>query len=120
MTRPEMKELPIEDIGPDLIGARIEVYDGKGATVGFRLGRYERTTVDGEPQWRLISDQPAWSIKLSAGSTLRVSSATPARGIDGPSSQSQTPAHPGPRPSVGPVTAHAPTQPRSPQSWVTQ
>lgn len=120
MTRAEMTERPIEDIGPDWIGASIEVDDGKGATVGFRLGRYERTTVDDKPQWRLFSDQPTWNIKVPAGSKLRFSPTAGDPGIKAPSSHLQAPPISALQPPAPPVTVPpAPAAPRGPQSWVT-
>jgi hypothetical protein len=107
-----MAELPIEDLGPECIGWRIEVEDGQGATVGFRLGRYEKTTVDKKPQWTLFSDQPAWKIKVAAGTKIRWVPPS-AADVRSPSRYQQSAV-------AAPVT---PPQPppgvRGPQSWVT-
>ena len=122
MTRRAMAELPIEDINPECIGLKIEVQDQQGATIGFRLGRYEQTTVDDKPIWRLFSDHPAWSVTLSAGTTLRwvPPPVDPGRQT-GHYPQQAVPAPYHPRQAPGqPVTAPQAPAARSPQSWVTQ
>jgi hypothetical protein len=119
VTRNEMAELPIEDLGPECIGWRIEVDDGQGATVGFRLGRYEKTTVDEKPQWLLFSDQPAWKIKLLAGAKIRWVLPT-AADVRGASRYQQSAAGQHTQPPAAPVTVPQPSPgSRGPQSWVT-
>ena len=121
MTSKGMGERPIEDLNPEWIGLLMEVEDEGGTTIGFRLGRYEKTAVDGKPMWRLFSDQPAWSVTLYPGTKLRCIPPAPTPG-------SQTGLYPQqPKPSAHPAQqvpqypAAAPPGPttRSPQSWVT-
>lgn len=120
MTRAEMRDLPIEDLGPEWIGTVIEVDDGKGTTIGFRLGRYEKTAVDGEPQWRLFSDHPAWTIKLGTQAKLRIVPLTDTPAIHAPSSQPPPAARPDQPASAPLVTVpQGPQAPRNPGSWVT-
>lgn len=115
-----MRDLPIEDLSPEWIGTRIEVDDGKGTMVGFRLGRYEQTVVDDKPQWRLFSDQPAWTIKLPAGTKLRYVPGSDTLGIYAASSHPPAEARSDRYASAPPVTVpQGPAAPRGPGSWVT-
>ncbi|CAM5363361.1 hypothetical protein [Streptomyces viridochromogenes] len=122
MTPNGVAERPIEDLGPEWIGLMMEVEDEGGTKIGFRLGRYERTTVDGKPMWRLYSDQPAWSVTLYAGTKLRC--VPPARvpgSQTGPYPQQPVPAaYPAPQVPQFPVSAPPGPTARSPQSWVNQ
>ncbi|WP_405542736.1 hypothetical protein OG478_13645 [Streptomyces phaeochromogenes] len=121
MTPDAMAERPIEDLAPEWIGLKMEVEDEHGVTVGFRLGRYEKSTTDGRPVWRLFSDQPSWSVTVYGGTKLRWVPQPPALGSQTVPYQHQSvpAAHPGPQvpqypaaPPPGPVA-------RSAQSWVT-
>ncbi|WP_416969410.1 hypothetical protein [Streptomyces sp. 4F14] len=119
MTGDRMAERPVEDLDPEWIGLRLEAEDEQGVKVGFRLGRYEKSTVDGKPVWRLFSDHPAWSVTVYAGATLRcVPPEPPPERQARHDPQQPVPAvHPAPQ-----YPASAPSGPavRSPQSWVTQ
>ncbi|MFJ8636969.1 hypothetical protein [Streptomyces sp. NPDC093568] len=122
MTPKTAAERPIEDLSPEWIGLLMEVEDEGGTTIGFRLGRYERTTVDGKPMWRLYSDQPAWSVTLYAGTKLRCVPPAPAPGSQtGPYPQQPVPAaYPAQQVPQYPVSAPPGPTVRSPQSWVNQ
>jgi hypothetical protein len=122
MTRSGLTERPIEDLDPEWIGLKMEVEDEQGVTVGFRLGRYEKTTMDGKPIWRLYSDQPAWSVTVHGGTKLRCVSQPPPVGSQvGHYAQQPVPAA-YPAPQVPQYPASAPPGPtvRNPQSWVNQ
>lgn len=115
-------ERPIEDLSPEWIGLKMETEDEGGTTIGFRLGRYERTTIDGKPMWRLFSDQPAWSVTLYGGTKLRCVPSAPNAGSQSlPCPQQPIPAtHPAPQLPQYPVPAPPGPTVRSPQSWVNQ
>ena len=121
MTRNGLTERPIEDLDPEWIGLKMEVEDEQGVTIGFRLGRYEKTTMDGKPMWRLFSDQPAWSVTVYGGTKLRCISQPPAVGSQaGHYAQQPVPAaHPAPQVPQYPVAGLPGPTPRNPQSWVT-
>jgi hypothetical protein len=122
MTPNGVAERPIEELGPEWIGLTMEVEDEGGTTIGFRLGRYERTTVDSKPMWRLFSDQPAWSVTLYAGTRLRCVPPVPAPGGQtSPYPQQPVPgAHLAPQVPQYPASAPPGPTVRSPQSWVSQ
>ncbi|MFF3710283.1 hypothetical protein [Streptomyces phaeochromogenes] len=122
MTPNAMAERPIEDLNPEWIGLLMEAEDEGGTTIGFRLGRYEKTTVDGQPMWRLFSDQPAWSVTLYTGAKLRCVPPAPDPGAQtGHYPQQPTPAaHSAPQVPQYPVAASPVQAARTPQSWVTQ
>jgi len=112
---------PIEDLAPEWIGLAMEVEDAGGTTIGFRLGRYEKTEADSQPVWRLFSDHPAWSVTVHAGTRLRF-----ARQPSGP--PAHTGHYPPEDPAAGSSGAQLPPPPppgpprapaRNPQSWVT-
>ncbi|WP_244415061.1 hypothetical protein [Streptomyces hygroscopicus] len=117
--RNRIAELPIEDLDPECIGLKVETEDEQGITVGFRIGRYEKSTVDNEPVWRLFSEGAPWSVTLKQGTKLRWIPLNVGAGQP-PSHYPQAPANGQPS-----VTAHQPVAPavpaaRSPQSWVTE
>lgn len=122
MTPSGMAERPIEALSPEWIGLMMEVEDEGGTTVGFRLGRYERTAVDGKPMWRLFSDQPAWSVTLYAGTKLRCVLPAPTVGsqIVAYPQRLAPDARPAPQVSQYPVSAPPRPAVRSPQSWVNE
>ncbi|WP_143120691.1 hypothetical protein [Actinacidiphila alni] len=101
--------MAIEDLGPQHIGMAMEV-DKDGTLVGFRLSRYERSLVDGVQQWRLFSDQSAWTIKLPAGTRIRCQ----------PFGLVASGTHPivGAPPAPGTMPAVAAEAPRTPESWL--
>lgn len=103
-------DFPIEDLNPEWIGLKIETEAEPGITVGFRIGRYEKSTIDDTPVWRLFSDGAPWSVTLRPGARVRW---TPPAGHS-----AQLAAGP-------PVTVSRPAAPaaqagRTPQSWLTQ
>jgi len=56
MTPNAVAERPIVDLSPEWIGLLMEVEDEGGTTIGFRLGRYEKTTASSAvlpPAWTL-------------------------------------------------------------------
>ncbi|MET7778059.1 hypothetical protein ABZU94_29015 [Streptomyces mirabilis] len=119
MTRNGMAERPIEDLDPEWIGLKVEVEDEQGVTIGFRLGRYEKSTVDGKPMWRLFSDQPAWSVTVYGGTKLRWAP-EPGNQTGNYPVQPVPVAHPAPQVPQYPVSAPPGPTVRSPQSWVNQ
>lgn len=121
MTRNGQIERPIEDLDPEWIGLKMEVEDEQGVTIGFRLGRYEKTTMDGKPMWRLFGDQPAWSVTVYGGTKLRCISQPPTVGSQtGHYPQQPIPAaQPAPHVPQYPVAGPPAATARNPQSWVT-
>ena len=121
MTPDVMAERPIEDLAPDWIGLTVEVEDEHGVTVGFRLGRYEKSTVDGRPVWRLFSDQPSWSVTVYGGTKVRwiPASAPVSQTVPYPHQQPVPAAHPAPRAPQYPAAPPSAPAARSAQSWVT-
>jgi hypothetical protein len=66
-------ELDISQIGPQLIGHRLEVVDVRGLRQGIRLGRYEETTDgDGNTQFILYSDPSPVAVRVWPGTVLKV------------------------------------------------
>ncbi|MEV5831530.1 hypothetical protein AB0L25_38795 [Spirillospora sp. NPDC052242] len=96
-------QIPVEDIGPELIGYRLETTDTNGHRVGVRLARYEVLTIDGEPIYHLIADPAPVVVKVREGTPLTVAAQVP--GTVPPTA----------RPSAAtPNTAHPRTAPPAP------
>ncbi len=70
-------QIPVEDIGPELIGYRLETTDTNGHRVGVRLARYEILTIDGEPIYHLIADPAPVVVKVRGGTPLTVAAQVP-------------------------------------------
>ncbi|OLT34392.1 hypothetical protein BJF79_07440 [Actinomadura sp. CNU-125] len=70
-------QIPVEDLGPELIGYRLETTDTNGHRVGVRLARYEILTIDGEPIYHLIADPAPVIVKVRAGTPLTVAAQVP-------------------------------------------
>ena len=74
-------DLDISQIGPHLIGHRLEVEDENGYRVGIRLARYEILPDHGDDAlYILYSDPSPVAVKVRPGATLSVAAtAEPAR-----------------------------------------
>ncbi|WP_433463964.1 hypothetical protein [Spirillospora sp. CA-128828] len=92
-------DLDIAQIGPALIGYRLEVTDEKGYRVGIRLAHYEIITDHEGDLYILYSDPAHVAVRARSGATVHVAAAT---------APSQAPAPPpAAPPAAAPVAAPA-------------
>lgn len=106
-------QIPVEDIGPELIGYRLETTDTNGHRVGVRLARYEVLTIDGEPIYHLIADPAPVVVKVRAGTPLTIAAHVP--GTIPPTTRPPAAAPSPAQPHTTPATPPAP-RPEVPQA----
>lgn len=101
-------KLDIAQIGPALIGYRLETQDENGYRVGIRLARYEIITEhDGSTLYLLYSDPAPVTVRVRPGAILHVVGAASA-----PMVASPVPA--GPAAPAQPPHARVPAPPGTP------
>jgi hypothetical protein len=63
-------EITADDLRPEHIGYPVETTTVNDHVVGFRLVRYEKLTLDGQPVYHLIGD-PAVTVKVEPSASVR-------------------------------------------------